>query len=309
MSWSMASAAPAWIVCVALLAGMSGCGSPYRGISRDAEFASATTAARLAFAQGQVERATQLYERALARARGMDNPEGISDAAYNLAMCLTEMRQYARARVQLAEAKAEALRAGSGIIDVLLVEAAVARLQGSPNEARALADEVLRRKPAPKDAQRLQVHLLRSEIACDAGDAVAAAAELARVSNATGYSLPLQARLAQVRGRIDLLERNWTAAARGFDREAGLLRQARRYRSMSEALAAAARAYQAAGADGPAADLYYRAARSSFGLGDAAESRNLIAAAISAARRAGAADLERLAVSLSSEIDGVVRGK
>ena len=296
------SAAPASLASVALLVGFCGCGSPRSAAPGDPELAAASTSARRAFDQGRVESAAQLYQHSLARARVMDDPSAIAEAAYNLAACLTEMGRFERARVQLTEAKAEARRAGGRVIDILLVEAMVARLQGQPGDARALADQVFRQRPSPTDIELLQVHILRGEIACDLGDSAAAAGELKGVNDATVSSLPLRARLAAVLGRIHLLNRNWSGAAKEFDREADLMRRARRYRSMSSGLTGAGGAYEAAGDYREAADRRYRAARSLFGLGDTAEAAGLVGAARDAARKAGAIELERRADSLAKEI-------
>jgi len=292
----------AW--CLTLLLSLTGCASSRQAPSGDPELLAATASARAALDRGQTELASHLYERALARARLMDDSHGIADAAYNLAACLTDLGQYQSARVNLSEAKAEGRRAGGRITDVLLLEAMVARLQNNPAEARALAEQVLQQRPPPTDAEVLQVRILKSELACDASNSALAAQELRGAKDLNTFSLTLRARLAGARGRIHLLEKEWKSAAAEFDREADLMRQARRFRSMSRALQQAGGAYEAAGLNAPAADRYYRAARSLFGFGDSDDSIRLITSAISAAQKAGAADLAMRAQLLSAQIRG-----
>lgn len=300
--------APALLVYAAIVSWLSGC-APHHGPAGDHELRAATTAAQLALGQGQFGLAAQMYARALSRARAMDDSPAIADAAYNLAACLTEMGEYQQARDKLDEALAEAQRAGGRVIDVLLVKATVARLQNKPSDVFAAAEQVLSHRPPPTGAERSQAYLIEAEAACDAGDSRAAASYLAQVNVASLSSPPLEARLAEARGRIGFLNKDWRGAATEFDRAAELWRGARRYSSMSRDLARAADAYAAAGLSGLAADRYYRAARSAFGSGDAIASVKLIAAARAAAKTAGAADLEAPADALSAEIKAAVGEK
>lgn len=294
--------APLWIVCVALLNWLGGCVAHHAGDGGDHELTAATASAQLAFSQGKTALAAQLFAGALARARAMDNSAEIADAAYNLAACLIEMGQYQGARDQLDEAEAESIRAGKSGVDVLLVKAMLARLRKRPAEAVALAEQVLHQRPPATDTERAQAYLVKAEAACDTGDSVTAANDLQRMNPPTNLSPSLRARLAAARGQVDLLRKQWQSAAREFDVAADLMRQAHHYQSMSRMLADAGRAYQAAGRDGDAADDYYRAGRSAYGLGDANHSLEWIAEARAAAIRAGKAELEARATALSAEI-------
>lgn len=233
----------------------------------------------------------------------MDDAASIANAAHNLGACLAELEQYDAARTRLAEARAEALRAGGGVVDILLVEAGVARLQGKPDEAREIAGEVLdQRRPPPTAAERLQVHLIRSEIASDQGDANAARAELNAVRDDMASSPSLGARLAGARARIHALDERWPEAAEGFDREAELWRKGWRFPAMSRALARAARAHRAAGRHADAADRHYRAARSALGAGDLEGARTLVAEALADAARSRSVGLNARVEALSAEI-------
>ncbi|HXE51824.1 MAG TPA: hypothetical protein VN541_02370 [Tepidisphaeraceae bacterium] len=293
--------APAWLVFAAIVAWLPGCVANH-GHTGDRELRAATTAAQLAFGEGRLGLSAQMYDRALLRARAMDDSPAIADAAYNLAACLTEMGEYQQADTKLDDALAEAKRAGSRVIDVLLLKATVARLGKKPSEVFAAAEQVLSHRPPPTGTERSQAYLIEAEAACDAGDSHAAARYMAQVNVAVLSSPTLQARLAEARGRIASLNKDWRGAATEFDRAAELWRGAHRYSSMSRDLGHAADAYAAAGLSGLAADRYYRAARSAFGLGDAVASMKHIAAARAAAKAAGAADLEARADALAGEI-------
>jgi len=293
--------APGRLVFAAIVAWLPGC-IPNHGPTGDRELRAAATAAQLAFGEGRLGLAAQMYDRALLRARAMDDSPAIADAAYNLAACLTEMGNYQQARDTLDEALAEARRSGGRVIDVLLVKATLARLQKKPSEVFAVAAQVLSHHPPPTAAERSQAYLVEAEAACDADDSHAAARYLAQVNVAALSSAPLQARLAEARGRIAVLNKDWKGAATEFDRAAELWRGARRYSSMSHDLGHAADAYAAGGLIGFAADRYYRAARSAFGLGDAVASVKLIASARAAAKAAGVVDLVARADALAAEI-------
>ena len=294
--------APPLIVCILLLNCLCGCASHHAGAGGDRELTLATASAELAFSQGQTALAAELFARALARARAMDDSAAIADAAYNLAACLIEIGQYQRAHDLLDEAEAESIRAGASGADVLLVKAKVARLQKRPAEAVSLAEQVLHHRPPPTDAERAQAYLVKAEAACDAGDLVSAANDLERVKLATSSSLSLRARLAAAHGQLDSLRKQWQSATHEFDVAADLMRQAHHYRSMSRALADAGRAAQAARRDDAAADRYYRAARSAYGLGDLSDSMQWIAEAQAAAARARMAGLEARISALSEEL-------
>jgi hypothetical protein len=171
----------------------------------------------------------------------------------------------------------------------------VARLQHKPDEALALAEQVLsHRGSGPTDRQRLQVHVLRGHIRCDSGDIGLANLEL---KQAAAYakrinSPALKAEVSGLAGRIYLLQEEPAKAAKEFDQQANLLKKAALYREMVTALRSAGEAYMSSGGWRLAADRFYRAARSTFAWGDRKEAVNLAKKAISAAN--GAADEKAL---------------
>src|SRR5256885_5395216 len=101
------------------------------------------------------------------RARAMDNPAEIADAAYNAAACYTNLGQYPRASDLLDEARREIRRSNGRAGDILLMQARVLWLQSKTAEALAAGDEVLAQVPPATAGERAAVHCLRGRIACD----------------------------------------------------------------------------------------------------------------------------------------------
>jgi tetratricopeptide (TPR) repeat protein len=305
-----------WLVFAALFLGPTGCSGPDRGkgvaadsdvLVADPEFSRAMAAGRAAFDRGLTEQAATFYRRALMRARAIDNASAIGNAAYNLSACYISQGKHERARALLEEAKGEFSRSQGNIADILLVEAKVARLQGNPDEALVVSEQVLsHRASLPTDGHRLQVYLLRGHIACDKGDIGPAFSELQTATKyANEVSDPsLHAGLLALEGRIYLGKNEPERAAKKFDNEATLLRKAERHREMVRALRSAAAAYMSAGDTRAGADRFFRASRSMFAQGEREEALKLGKMALSAAE---AAD-DQLAIArtraLLDEIEG-----
>jgi len=283
-------------LCVALLAAVSGCVAPERAVPppTDPELAGTRTAAGLAFQQGQHDRAADLYRRALVRARAADRADEIGDAAYNLAVCMTCLGDYDRARRYLAEARYELRETRQGLADVRLLGAKIARAEGKRGEALQLAQEV---KSDPQsqssDSHVVMACLIQGAIAADQGDAVAAREgwEDAKRRGRNVSSPVVLAAVAELGGRVLSLEQEPAGGARLFDRQSSLLRESRDYRKMADALARAARAYREAGELGVAADRFFRAARSCYAQGRMDTARALLAEARASARAAGDSEL------------------
>ena len=107
----------------------------------------------------------------------------IADTAYNYAAALTQAGRYLEAREALQESQVEAGRAKSPMVDIVTLEARVARLQGDLDAAAALADSVLRDKAATPE-QRLQAYLVKGQVAAARKDSAAA-------SVSTGWISPI----------------------------------------------------------------------------------------------------------------------
>ncbi len=273
--------------------------------SADVEFTQLMSTARVAFDRGLIEQAAGLYQQALRRARLMDVATAIGDAAYNLAACRIRLGQFDQAHALLIEAKAEIASIHGNIADVQLVQAKLARLQGSPDAALMFADQVLSAPgSSPSDGHRLEVYLLRGQIACDRKDADLAARELQTAVNYADRAADpaLLAGLSGLAGRIHLLKKEPMMAAQAFDREASLLRHAEQYAQMMHALKHAAEAYLLAGNDGLAADRFFRTARSLFAQGEMAAAGRLAQRSLAAAENAGDQSAMARAKALLAEI-------
>lgn len=270
----------------------------------DRDLAEAAAAGRAAFDQDRIEEAVTFCALALKRARAMDQPAAIGDAAYNLAACHLRLRQYDRARALLGEAKHELARCDASLADVLLLEARAAYLAGDAAAADALLGQ-LRTDPRsrPDAAHNAQASILTGQIAGDRGDWPAAKDSLQHAREALGPDPDdmLKARLAALAGRIAMEAKDLPTAAEAFDTQADMLRRAGQFRALGTALARAGEAYTALDKHDAAADRLYRAARNAAAWGQAGAARKWAGAALVAARRAGNDAVVRLVESLLSE--------
>lgn len=301
-------AAGAVMVAVGVLAGCGG--GPPPAPQGDTQLLQANNAARVAFEQGQLPQAATLYTRALLRARVMNDPAALADAAYNLAAVDLALKHYDQARALLREALVEAARAGASTADLLLLDAKTARAQGNDEEAMALADRVLSDPAAkPTDSHRVQAHLLKGRVAVDRKDAGAGSQELAQAQAGLGKtpSPALAGSVAELSGRVKMLQTQPAQAGGEFDKAAESYRQAALYRDMGGALASAADAYRAAGQAREAGWRYYRAARSAFAQNDPATARPWLDGGLAMAQQANDADLSALLRALAANAPPATR--
>ena len=270
---------------------MTGCGGSAKtappGKVVDTELAQELSAARATFARGAWPQAASLYRLALKRTELMDDPVEIANAAFNYAATLVQTADYDGARLALAEAKAEAVRAAAPTSDIVSLEAHVAQLQGKLDDAVRLSDTVLADKAASAE-DRLQSTLVKGQVACARKDSTTARAiaAQARTLIAGGTSPSFAAGIAELDGCIALLDHNPALAAERFDRQATFLRDGRLYGDMVRALGHAGQAYADANQPAPAADRCFRAARSAIAQNDLAGARPLLDAAASYAAKA-----------------------
>lgn len=284
---------------------VAGCGSPPPPTAPvDAELDRASSSARSAFDRGELPEAAMLYGQALTRARALDDPREIADAAYNLAACLMEQSQLGRARELLHEAQWELKQINQNEDDVLLLEAKIAHEQGHDDEALALTDRLLS-QPRPKEGAgpSVGVYLLRGRLAIDRHDMGTAIHELAAATaqsktkddRTTAGILGLTAQIS--------LEQNKPALAAGqFDSQSQFFAAGGDYGGMGIALARAGNAYLAAGDPARAADRLYRAARCLFSLGQTTQAEKLIEPAYDAAKAANTTSLIDLINALKHDM-------
>jgi ATP/maltotriose-dependent transcriptional regulator MalT len=240
----------------------------------------------------------------------MDDAAAIADASYNLAAAQVRAGDYAGAAAALLESETEGRRARRNVADVLLLRARVARLNGTPAEAVALADRVLAdRASRPATAHRVQAHVLKGEVAAEEGNWPVAEAQARLARNALGRSgdtasPALLAGVVGLRAQVARGRGNLAEAARLFDRRADLLRRGRLYRDMADAIADSAQAWASLGRTAEAAPRFYRAARAAAAQGDAARARSLLAQASEAVAATGDERLLALVRDLRIEWDG-----
>jgi tetratricopeptide (TPR) repeat protein len=268
------------IAAIALLLMSSGCGGgAIKGSTKqgDVELSQELSTARASFTRGAFSQAANLYRLALKRAEVMDDPTEIANAAYNYAASALQLGEYDNARSALREAALEAVRAGAPTADIASLESLVAYLQGKPEDATALVNGVLADKKSQAE-DRLQATLVQGQIACDRKDAAGAlsAVEQAKKLIGTGVTPNFAAGIAELEGRIALLQNNAPVAAERFDKQAEFLRQGKLYGDMVRALSRAADAYSEANQPALATDRYYRAARSALAQNATSSPRTLM---------------------------------
>ncbi|MDH3591148.1 MAG: tetratricopeptide repeat protein [Planctomycetota bacterium] len=279
---------------------LGACGGARRSEPVDREYDNPASAAREAFDTGDLEEAAELFERALRRARVRDEAALISDAAYNLSVCLMGLRRYDRALDLVREARAAYARVDGHDIDAAVLQMRLHYADDDADAALRLADWIGGRDASP--AQHAQAQLVRGEIACDRKDRPRADAALAAAGGApvaavarAGEAALLEARRAHLAGRLHEWDDARAAAAGAFELEAGFRREAGFFGDMADALARAGGLHP----DAPrASDLLYRAARCYWARGDTERAAALLT---DAAARADA-DLAPRIAALQEEM-------
>jgi len=283
----------------------TGCAGPDAVPRIDPQYGALVDAAEARYAAGQIEKAAHSYARALQRARAMDDAAAIGDCAYNLAACVLSAGDLDKARNYLLEARRAMERSGRPALDVLFLEAQVARLQNRTGDAAALCDRILILAADDGDPTwPFQVYLFEARLACDAGEKRTARQKLDVASDLLEEidDPHLRARAALVTGEVLLLEGSHGEAARSFEAQATNLREAGRYHDMACGLLRAGGAFLDADEPVRAADCLFRAARSLFALDDAT-ARDTAETARAASLLANDADLTQRIDSLLSEMN------
>jgi tetratricopeptide (TPR) repeat protein len=272
-----------------------GCG-PSRNVSersRDDETAMRLNrSARIAYDNGQLEQAANLYQQALNRAYLRDDHGAIIDAQYNLAVCMLGLRSYDRALVWVRRAQNELVRSGQRVTtDILLLEAVILLRTGQPDEAWRISNRILTAPEGPPAMVASKTHFLRGLIAAQRGDIDQLDREIEALdktdtSGARADRFELKGRRAKAAG-------DWEAATDAFDQTARLRREERDYAEMSRALALGADACQQAGKPSAAAARYLRAGRSAVHQGNHQDARQWLNRAVELAGQAGDAPLKQ----------------
>lgn len=295
--------------CLFLLAALAGCRTPPPRrldpvIEREA------AAGRSAYAAGALDRASAAFERALQRARLVDDSAEIARNAYNLAACLAALQRWDDAALRLDEAAAAA--GSPAPAEFIMLRVKILRGAGRTNDAIALArgwlDDSGRTPRAAERRPAMQV--LLADMLCGAGDHAGAAAALAQVpeKSAAAADRLTHADWLRTRARIAAAKGDQIAAGNLFDQAAKTFRQAARYAAMAACLADAGRAYAAQ--DQPAgADRLYRAARSLHEQGAPDQARTLLEQARPLAGEAALQLIDTLAAEINQTDQPATNGQ
>jgi tetratricopeptide (TPR) repeat protein len=254
---------------------LSGCASPSKvndAAAQDELLERYNRSARQAFESGRFDQAAGFYRKALERAYIRDDFEAVTDAYYNLAVCLTNQQAYEEALDALKQAETElTLRNGSVPVDLLLLEATLHYYLKDADSAQAVTEEILAADPQASALIGSKTFYLRGLIAAQRGNAPALREAIASLGEP---ALPqLMADRYELEGRLAMAEKDWQAAIDALDHAAGLRREDLDYGKMIEALALAARACEQAGELPQASIRYLRAGISAALQGEHGKAR------------------------------------
>lgn len=292
------------ILCALVVAGAACSSGPYVYVDPRVErFDRDLASGRSAFDRGELEIAATCYERALRGGRAMDDTAQIAAAANNFGALRLMQRRAAEARALLTEAVAATAALGNDTSAAEFLLATAARLDGDPNEASAIVARLLARDSL-SESLVTQCRLLTGHLAADRLDLASARSFLALAERTSLDPTPpmVEARAAELEGRIEEHENDPAAAARAYDRETALLRTAGGAVDLPSSLSRAGRAHLQAGDAARAADRFWRAARSAWAQGDAESAVLAAEAARSSATTAGDSNVLRLVEALLREI-------
>jgi tetratricopeptide (TPR) repeat protein len=259
-----------WLAVVVMGLVSGGCSSRQtapQGPPVDRDLARTNRAARTAFEGGRIQQAADLYRQSLERAYLRDDLAAVTDARYNLAVCLTLLQSDREALALVSEAHEELARAAQPVPpDILLLEATILYRLGKFQAARRLTDTILSDTDQRPDAAQSKAHFLRGLIANERGQPTALRKEIAALAQSD--SPAIRSDREELIGHLALAEGRWDEAVLAFDEAAALRRQVLDYRGMVKALAKAGEASERAGRPVSASRRYLRAGQSTALQGD-----------------------------------------
>ncbi|MGB5746167.1 MAG: tetratricopeptide repeat protein [Desulfobacterales bacterium] len=276
-------------VLVLFLLTAGGCGSARvvaESAGVDENFNRLNRSARIAYDNGQLEQAANLYRQALDRAYLRDDRQAVVDAQYNLAVCLLGMRSYDKALERVHQAQNELARGDQSVTpDILLLEAAILFRTGKPDKAWQITDQILSVSERPPGAVESKTHFLRGLIADQRGDTGQLGREIDALANSDKPGR--QADREELTGRLAMAEGNWEAAIEAFDLTVKLRRENLDYGEMAQSLTLAADACRQAGNPSEAAKRYFWAGRSAVQQGKIQDAKKWLNSAVQLAGQAG----------------------
>lgn len=264
---------------------------PETAAPADPDLESGWRLARFAFLNGQYPQAVGLYERVQERAYARDDAGAIGDIGYEYSMALLRNGSPDQAIAQVERTRVELQRRDSPVFaELFLVEAIAQNEVGNADRARKAARDALTRARADDADTRGRAHFLLGMLAADANDAATVRQSLAALGAPSNDAL--KADVAELRGRLLLLEGKDAAALPPFMDAAASRRDLRDYTGMARALSYAGTAAELGGDSAAAADLYYRAGLSAISQNDTARARAWLNKALHLASRNGLAVIE-----------------
>lgn len=279
----------------------SGCFSP-RPSTLDPVIRQVAGAAEASYQRGEVERASALYQRALDRARLIDDRGETARNAYNLALCRTVQGDLPGARSLLDQAGALAGPETVESARILLAQAEVARLAGDPAGSARFAYQA-EASGADRDGV-IQAAVLQGEAELAAGQSQRARDQYQRAESRMRSSTPalLKARSAAL--AIGLVQAGVLAgdAAVLQVRRAAWLKQAGQFSMMADALGDAAQRFEQQSKWAEAFACRIRAAQSHLAAGRRDVAGAMLKAAAELAGRTGHAGDRALVEGLMGDL-------
>lgn len=251
-----------------VIAATSACGSrqpPEPSIPVDENLERTGRSANMAFGKGAYEESADLYRETLEYAYARDDRGVIVDTQYNLALTLLRLGALEEARDAVEGAKSELSRGAQAIpADLQLLDATLLFHTGRTEAAWEMSEQLLANSSNAEPEVRSRLHFLRGLIADERGDIERLRTSVAALE--TAGDAAFDADRTELRGRLEMAEQNWSAAADTFAVAAALHREALDYPNMVRALAMAGEASERIGRLPEAAVFFFRAGRSASRL-------------------------------------------
>lgn len=298
----VASKGVGWLLAGALLGMVAGCATAPKTPPLDPDLKLMAEGASAAYQRGELQRADELYQRALRRARLIDAGAEVSRNAYNLALCRLGMGRLTEAQNLLRQAAALAGDQGVEVARILLAESEVARLSGEPAESEQLASEAI---AAGADREgRVHSLILQAEAAVQVDHLTGALGLYKEARSASSRKTPpmLKARLDGLAVRLvqaRLLEGDEAVFQLG---RAQWLKVAGQFGMMVQALDGAAARYEQDQKWNDAFHCRIRATQSLLAAGDRVSAQAMLRKAAELAERTGDAGNKALVTGLAGDI-------
>lgn len=290
-------------VCVVAVALVAGCASDrVQGPGVDAEVRELAATAATAFQRGDVPRATELYGRALERARRVGDAQETARNAYNLALCRLASGDVDATHALLVQARGLLPARGKVTARTWLADAEAALRAGDPDGARRFATRALEVGADREGCAQARLVLASPGGSAPGPEETAQLLAQARKDLGRSDAPALHARIEGLAASLALASGDVPGAAGALERQARWLSAAGDYGAMAEVLLGAGTHYRAAGRPGDAYPCLMRAAASFKALRAKARAAAAASLAAEAAKEAVHPDWAAAAEALVAEI-------